>query len=51
MQAVGNLLDEQGTWGTAAGSQVTGSIEGNVVTVNNGWSSDQDPAHRDERSR
>jgi hypothetical protein len=36
MQQTGNLLNEQGAWATAAGSQVTGSIEGNVVTVNNG---------------
>jgi hypothetical protein len=36
MQATGTLLNEQGAWATAAGSQVTGSIEGNVVTVNNG---------------
>jgi hypothetical protein len=36
MQATGNLLNEQGAWATAAGSQVTGSIEGNIVTVKNG---------------
>jgi hypothetical protein len=36
MQQDGTLLNEQGAWAAAAGSQVTGSIEGNVVTVNNG---------------
>jgi hypothetical protein len=35
MQAIGNLLNEQTAWAGAAGGQVTGSIEGNVVTVNN----------------
>ena len=36
MAQTGTLLNEQAAWATAAGSQVTGSIQGNVVTVNNG---------------
>ncbi len=32
---IGTLLNEQANWGTAKVSQVTGSIEGNVVTVDN----------------
>jgi hypothetical protein len=38
MQQDAILLNEQGAWATAAGNQVTGSINGNVVTVNNGGS-------------
>jgi hypothetical protein len=35
MAQIGTLLNEQGVWSTAKGAQVTGSIEGNVVSVTN----------------
>jgi hypothetical protein len=43
MQAIGTLLSEQAAWATAGGSQVTGSIKGNVVTVNNAGAAMQIP--------
>ena len=35
MPQIGTLLNEQAAWGTAKASQVTGSIRGSVVTVDN----------------
>ena len=43
MQAIGTLLNEQAAWATAGGSQVTGSIEGNVVTIKNSGAAIQLP--------
>ncbi len=43
MQATATLLSEQAAWATAGGSQVTGSIEGNLVTINNSGSAIQMP--------
>jgi hypothetical protein len=36
MAQIGTLLNEQAAWATANASQVTGSIQGNVVTISNG---------------
>ncbi len=43
MSQIGALLTEQAGWATANSSQVTGSIEGKVVTVNNSGSAIEIP--------
>ena len=35
MAQIGTLLSDQANWANVNGAKVTGSIEGNVVTVNN----------------
>jgi hypothetical protein len=39
MAQIGDLLNQQANWATANNSQVTGYIQGNMVTVNNSGSS------------
>jgi hypothetical protein len=39
MAQIGDLLNEQANWATASNNQVSGYIQGNVVTVNNNGSS------------